>query len=102
MEANALETVYSQGVMFLSLFGTMFIISYFITDKFAKKFENEHSLEDRIAAAKKERLVSNFLNSSIVKIAGKDAKLEELNQDLRKGAINQEEFMLLKQTLQTY
>ncbi|MCK9492113.1 MAG: hypothetical protein M0Q24_08475 [Sulfurimonas sp.] len=88
-----------QAILFLSLFGLMFLISYFITKKGAKKFEDEHSLEERKEAVKKRELVDTFLNSSIVKIIGKDASLQELSNKLDKGAINKEEYNILKDTL---
>ncbi len=88
-----------QAVLFLSLFGTMFIISYFITKKGAKKFEDENSLDDRKKAVKQRELVDTFLNSSIIKIIGKDATLQELSNKLDRGAINKEEYNILKDTL---
>lgn len=88
-----------QAILFLSLFGVMFLISYFITKKGAKKFENEHSLQERQEAVKKRELVDTFLNSSIVKIIGKDASLQELSNKLNRGAINKEEYNILRETL---
>jgi len=88
-----------QAVLFLSLFGTMFIISYFITKKDAKKFEDKNSLDKRKKAVQKRELVDTFLNSSIVKIIGKDASLKELSNKLNKGAINKEEYNILKESL---
>ncbi|MDD2449017.1 MAG: hypothetical protein PHG10_05075 [Sulfurimonas sp.] len=88
-----------QAVLFLSLFGTMFIISYFITKKDAKKFEDKNSLDKRRKAVQKRELVDTFLNSSIVKIIGKDASLKELSNKLNKGAINKEEYNILKESL---
>ncbi|PHQ65742.1 MAG: hypothetical protein COB99_02150 [Sulfurimonas sp.] len=99
MDANGMETVYNQAILFFALFGTMFIVSFFITKKSSKKFEDAHSLEDRKAAVKKEKLVSTFLNTSTIKILGKDATLKELSNKLSKGAINKEQYTILEQTL---
>lgn len=91
--------ILTQAILFLSLFGLMFFLSYFITRKGAKKFEDEHSLSERIEATKKQELVDTFLNSSVIKIIGKDASLKELSNKLNKGAINKEEYNILKETL---
>ncbi|NOR58770.1 MAG: hypothetical protein GQ474_09640 [Sulfurimonas sp.] len=99
MDATSMETVYNQAILFFALFGTMFIISFYITKKNAKKFESANSVEDRKAAAKKEKLVSTFLNTSTIKILGKDATLKELSNKLNKGAINKEQYTILEQTL---
>ena len=99
MDVNAMDTIFAQAILFFTLFGTMFIVSFFISRKGAKKFESEHSLEERKAAAKKEKLIDMFLNSSIIKIQGKEATLMDLAYDLKKGAINKEEFKILKETL---
>ncbi|EQB39377.1 hypothetical protein M947_06880 [Sulfurimonas hongkongensis] len=92
--------IFIQAILFLSLFGVMFFISYFITRRGAKKFEDKHSLDERKEAVKKRELVDTFLNSSIVKIIGKDETLKELSNKLNKGAINKEEYNILKDTLQ--
>jgi len=91
--------IFIQAILFLSLFGVMFFVSYFITKRGATKFEDEHSLSERKEAAKKQELVDTFLNSSIIKIIGKDASLKELSNKLDKGAINKEEYNILKDTL---
>jgi len=96
---HAQDTILIQAILFLSLFGVMFFISYFITKRGAKKFEDEHSLNERKEAVKKRELVDTFLNSSIIKIIGKDATLKELSNKLSKGAINKEEYNILKDTL---
>ncbi|EDZ63668.1 hypothetical protein SMGD1_2112 [Sulfurimonas gotlandica GD1] len=99
MDANAMDAVYNQAILFFALFGTMFIVAFFITRKSANKFEHENPLEIRKAAAKKEKLVSTFLNVSTIKILGKDATLQELTRKLDRGAINTEEYKILEQTL---
>jgi uncharacterized protein with NRDE domain len=77
----------------------LFIISFFITKRNAKKFEDEHSIQERKEAAKKERLVNTFLNTSTIKILGKEATLQELTHKLDRGAINKQEYTILEQTL---
>jgi len=99
MDASIMGSILNQAIFFFTLFGSMFIISYFITRKNAKKFEDEHSLEERREAAKKERLVNTFLNTSIIKTQGKDATLKELSNKLHKGAINREQYTILEETL---
>jgi len=94
-----METIYTQAILFISLFSTMFIISYFVTSRAAKKFESEHSLQERKEAAKKEKLVNTFLNSSTIKILGKEETLKELTHKLDKGAINKEQYTILEETL---
>lgn len=91
--------IFIQAALFLSLFGFMFFISYFITRNGAKKFEDEHSLQERKEATRKRELVDTFLNSSIVKIIGKDASLDELSNKLNRGAINKEQYNILKDSL---
>ncbi|WP_373000332.1 hypothetical protein [Sulfurimonas sp.] len=99
MDATSMETVYNQAILFFALFGLMFIISFFITKRNAKKFEDENSIEARREAAKKEKLVNTFLNTSTIKILGKEATLQELTHKLNRGAINKEEYSILEQTL---
>lgn len=99
MDTNTIDAIYNQAFIFFAIFGSMFVISFFITKKNAKKFEDSHSIEDRKAAAKKEKLVSRFLNTSTIKILGKEATLQELTNKLNKGAINKEEYFILAQTL---
>jgi hypothetical protein len=99
MDATGMETVYNQAIIFFALFGTMFIVSFFITKKSSKKFEDKHSLEDRKTEVKREKLIGAFLNTSIIKIIGKDATLKELSNQLDNGAINKEEYTILEQTL---
>jgi len=99
MDANAMDAVYNQAILFFTLFGAMFIVAFFITKRNAKKFENENPLESRRVALRKERLVSTFLNVSTIKILGKEATLQELTHKLNRGAINTEEYVILKEAL---
>ncbi len=99
MDANNMSTIYSQAVLFFALFGTMSIISYIFSKKSAKKYEVNYPLKKRIEEAREEELVSNFLNTSAVKIMGKKATLSELSKELKDGIINEEEFKILKRNL---
>ena len=94
-----METIYTQAILFFAVFGTMFIASFFITRKSAKKYESQHSLKERREAAKKEKLVNTFLNTSTIKILGKEETLKELSNKLHKGAINKEQYTILEETL---
>nr|WP_321268143.1 hypothetical protein [uncultured Sulfurimonas sp.] len=94
-----MENILTQAILFIALFGTMFVISFFVTRNSAKKFESEHSLQERKDAAKKEKLVNTFLNTSTIKILGKEETLKELSNKLHKGAINKEQYTILEQTL---
>ena len=96
---NALDGIFKEAILFFTLFGTMSIISYIISRKSAKKYENEHPLQDRKDAARERKLVDMFLNSSYTKIKGKATILLELSQLLEKRTISQEEFKILKHNL---
>ncbi|WP_415397931.1 hypothetical protein [Sulfurimonas sp. CS5] len=99
MEATTMEAVYNQAILFFALFGGMFIISFFVTKRNAKKYVENNSLEKRRESARKEKLVNTFLNSSTIKIVGKKATLEELTYKLEKGDINKQEYTILEETL---
>ena len=93
------ETILSEAVLFIALFASMSIISYFVSRKNAKIYELEHPLQERKDTLRKRELVDNNLNSSIIKIKGKDAVLLDLSKKLEKKRINKEEFKMLKEYL---
>ncbi len=99
MDATGMETIYNQAILFFIIFGGLFIVAFFVTKRDAKKYEDSISIEERKEAAKKEKLISTFLNISTIKILGKEATLNELSNKLNKGAINKKEFTILKETL---
>ena len=99
IEANALNGIFQDALMFFTLFGTMSIISFIISKKNARSYELKHSVEDRRAIARERKLVDMFLNSSYVKIKGKATILLEISQLLEDKTINKEEFQILKHNL---
>ncbi len=88
-----------EAILFISLFGTMYIISYFVSKKQAEIYENEHPVQERKDAVRKEKLVDMYLNSSFIKIKGKCTVLLELSDLLNKKTINKDEFNILKKSL---
>jgi hypothetical protein len=99
MDASNMSAIFNQAILFFTLFGAMSIISYIFSKRSAKKYEVTHPLNIRIKEAREEELVSNFLNTSAVKIMGKKATLFELTKELKDGIINEEEFKILKKNL---
>ena len=99
IEANALNGIFQDALMFFTLFGTMSIISFIISKKHAKSYELNYSIEERKATARERKLVDMFLNSSYVKIKGKATILLEISQLLEDKTINKEEFQILKHNL---
>ena len=99
MDANNMNVIYNQAILFFAFFGTMSIISYIFSKKSAKRYEASHPLQQRIEEAREEELVNNFVNTSAVKIMGKKATLSELSKELNEGIINEEEFKILKRNL---
>lgn len=101
MESNALDGMFIEAAFFLAIIVIMAIVSMIISKKQAKKYELEHPLQDRKDAQRKRKLVDKYLNSSFVKINGKDAAFLEISMLLRNKTINEEEFKILKDTLDT-
>ncbi|EHP30620.1 hypothetical protein SMGD1_2097 [Sulfurimonas gotlandica GD1] len=99
MDANAMDGVYNEAILFFIIFATMSIISLIISKRNAKKYEQEHSIKERKDAKIKDELIQKHLNSSSIKIMGKKTKNEELLNKLNNGAINKEEYKILKDHL---
>ncbi len=93
------DTIFIEAIMFFISFIILAIISLFISKKSAKKYEREHPLQDRKDAARKERLVGMHINTSMVKVKGKDIIVSELLQLLKNKTIDEEEFQILKSSL---
>ena len=93
------DTIFIEAIMFFILFIILAIISFFISKKNAKKYEREHPLQDRKDAARKDKLVEMYINTSMVKVKGKDIIVSELSQLLKNKTIDEEEFQILKSSL---
>lgn len=99
LTSNDLSSIYSEAVLFFTVFSIMAIISFVVSRRNAKKYELEHSIKERQDARIKDELIYAHLNSSSIKIMGKKAKHEELLKKLKNEAINEEEYKILKESL---
>jgi len=99
MDSNALDGMFIEAAFFIAIIVIMAIVSLIISKKNAKKYELEHPVQDRKDAQRKRKLVDKYLNSSFIKINGKDAAFLELSMLLRNETIDEEEFKILKDTL---
>ncbi|WP_373000289.1 hypothetical protein [Sulfurimonas sp.] len=94
-----LSGIYNEAILFFTVFALMAIISFVISKRNAKKYELEHSIEDRKDARRKDDLIHTHLNSSSIKVMGKKAKAEELLKRFNLGIIDEEEYKILKEHL---
>ena len=92
--------VLNEAALFFIAFAILSIISLVLSRKNAKKYELENPLKDRKAKARKERLIERHINRSLVTIKGKDYILAKLSQSLKKKIIDEEEFEILKLSLE--
>ncbi|WP_373036124.1 hypothetical protein [Sulfurimonas sp.] len=99
IDPNALDSIYNEAILYLTIFSIMSIVSYVISKRNAKKYEQEHSLKDRKAANKKEELEDFYLSTMTKENEDKIAKLKELSKLLKDGIITKEEFDILKESL---
>ena len=93
------DTIFGEAIVFFILFATLAIISIFISKINAKKYERENPLQERKDAARKDKLVEMYINSSMVKVKGKDIILADLSKLLKNQTIDEEEFQILKSSL---
>ena len=91
--------VLNEAVLFFVAFAILSIISLIISKKNAKKYELENPLQDRKDKARKEKLIERHINRSLVTIKGKDYIIAQLSKSLRNKIINEEEFQILKSSL---
>ena len=91
--------VLNEAALFFIAFAILSIISLVLSKKNAKKYELENPLKDRKAKARKERLIERHINNSLVDIKGKAYILYGLSKSLKKGIITEEEFQILKSSL---
>lgn len=99
LSSNDLSSIYSEAILFFTIFSIMAIISFVVSRRNAKKYELEHPIKERQDARIKDELIHAHLNSSSIKIMGKKAKHEELLKKLKIEAINEEEYRILKESL---
>lgn len=96
------DTIFNEAIIFFVFFVALAIVSFIISKKNAKKYEDENPLQERKDAARKERLADMYLNSSMIKVKGKDVILSDLSKLLEEKIINEEEFEILKSSLYEY
>lgn len=94
-----LSGIYNEAILFFAIFAFMSIVSFIISRRNAKKYELEHSIKERQDARIKDELIYAHLNSSSIKIIGKKAKHEELLKKLKIEVINEKEYKILKESL---
>ena len=99
IDPEALDSICSEAILYVTIFSIMSIISYVISKKNAKKYEEEHSLKERKDANRKEELEDLYLSTMTKENDDKIAKLKELSEMLKDGIINKEEFDILKDSL---
>ena len=101
MEANAMDGILKEALFFFVIIGIMAIISFIISKKNAKRYELENPLEERKVAQRKSELIGKYLNTAYIKIYGKDAALLNITNLLKIDTIDEEEFEILKDSLDT-
>jgi hypothetical protein len=99
LATNDLSGIYNEAILFFAIFAFMSIVSFVISRRNAKKYEREHSIQKRRELRIKDDLIHMHLNSSGIKIMGKKAKYEELLKKLNIGVINEDEYKILKESL---
>jgi hypothetical protein len=99
MESADLSGIFNEALLFFTIFSIMGVISFFISRRNAKKYELKHSIQDRKDIRRKDDLIHKHLNTSGIKIMGKKVKDEELVKKLALGAIDGEEYKILKDAL---
>ncbi len=99
MNSNALDSVFVEASLFIMLFLIMWIVSFFISRKHARKYEQETPLHERRAARRKKELIDRFLTITHLRERDKTAAILWLSKLLKKNIINDEEFEILKEGL---
>ena len=99
--SDVMDSIFIEGALFIILFLTMWVISFFISTKHAQKYEEKNPLHERRAAKRKRELIDRFLTINHFKDRDKTAGLLWLSKLLEKNIINEEEFEILKEGLST-
>ena len=101
IESNAMDGIFQEALFFFVIIGIMAIISFIISKKNAKRYEHENPIQERKDAQRKSELIDKYLNTAYIKIYGKDAALLNLTNLLKIDTIDEEEFEILKDSLDT-
>lgn len=99
VNAAIFDNIFNDAILFFICFAILSIISIVVSKKSAKKYERENPLQQRKDAVKKEKLLDMYINTSMVKIKGKDIILADLSKLLKNKTIDEEEFQILKLSL---
>lgn len=99
MESNAMDGIFKEALFFFVLIGIMAIVSFIISKRNANKYELENPLQDRKDAQRKSELIDKYLNTSYINIYGKEAALSNISKLLEINTLNEEEFKILKDSL---
>lgn len=97
--SDVMDSIFIEGVLFIILFLTMWVISFFISTKHAQKYEKKNPLHERRAVRRKRELIERFLTISHLKDRDNTAALLWLSKLLKKNIIDEEEFEILKESL---
>ncbi|PHQ65750.1 MAG: hypothetical protein COB99_02210 [Sulfurimonas sp.] len=100
--ANDFSGVFNEAILFFAIFAFMSIVSFFISKRNAKKYELKHSVQERKEIRRKDKLIHKHLNPSGIKIMGKEVKDKELSIKLKLEVINEEEYKILKESLDSF
>lgn len=99
IDTDNLNSIYTEAILFVSVFAVMSIVSIIISRRNAKKFESENPLEDR-KAARREETLKKEIEETTVNIQKNDIdRLLELSTMLKDGLISLQEFDTLKANL---
>lgn len=99
VNAGNFDNIFNDAILFFICFAILSIISLVVSKKSAKKYERENPLQERKDVARKDKLFERYINASMVKVKGKDIILAELSKLLQNKTIDEEEFQILKSTL---
>ena len=97
--AGIIDNIFNDAILFFICFTILSVISIVVSKKSAKKYEQEHPLQQRKDAAKKNKLLDMYINTSMVKVKGKDIILADLSKLVKNKTIDEEEFQILKSSL---
>ena len=97
--SDVLDSIFMEAVLFITLFMLMWIISFFISRKHAREYEQENPLHERKADRRKKELIDRFLTVAHLREGDKTTALLWLSKLLKNNVINDEEFEILKEGL---
>lgn len=83
------EAVYTQAILFFMVFTTMYIVSFFVSRRHAKSFEENNPLDVRKTKIQKQKELEK----------AKIKRLPELTKLYSTGIINHREYKLLQRNL---